>query len=50
VPEDRIRLCVKSTHDRKPVDLMVNFDDRDAIDALAVLSAGLSFHRLREGE
>jgi len=49
VPEDTIRLCVKSTHDQGPVDLMVNFDDRDTIDAIAVLSAGLSFHRLGEG-
>ena len=48
VPEDVVRLCVKSTHARGPVDLLVNFDDRDAIDAIAVLSAGLSFHRLCE--
>lgn len=44
VPTDRLRLCILSTHDRGPVDLMVNLDDRDAIDTASVLLAGLSSH------
>lgn len=42
VPSDRLRLCVKSTHDNGPVDIMVNFDERDATDTAYVLLGGLS--------
>jgi len=42
VPTDVLRLCIKSSHDRKPVDLLVNLDRRDAIDVSAVLLAGMS--------
>jgi len=41
VPTDRLRLCVKSTHETG-VDLMVNFDERDAVHTASVLMAGLS--------
>lgn len=42
VPTDRLRLCVKSTHDNSPVDVMVHFDERDATDAAFVVLGGLS--------
>lgn len=42
VPTDRLRLCVKSSHDNGPVDIMVNFDERDATDTAYVLLGGLS--------
>lgn len=42
VPTDVLRLCIKSSHDRKPVDLMVNLDRRDAIDVASVLLGGMS--------
>jgi hypothetical protein len=48
VPTDTTRLCVKSTHDRSPVDLLVNLDERDTTDALVVLSSALAWHTLRE--
>lgn len=42
VPTDVLRLCIKSSHDRKPVDILVNLDRRDAIEVSAVLLAGMS--------
>lgn len=42
VPADVLRLCIKSSHDRKPVDLLVNLDRRDAIDVACVLLGGMS--------
>lgn len=42
VPTDRLRLCVKSTHDQGPVDVIMNFDERDATDTAYVLLGGLS--------
>lgn len=42
VPTDRLRLCILSTHDRSPVDMMVNLDERDAVHTSSVLLAGLS--------
>ncbi|MGJ0510218.1 MAG: hypothetical protein ACR652_24490 [Methylocystis sp.] len=42
VPTDRLRFCVFSSHDNKPVDVMVNFDERDATDAAYTLLGGLS--------
>ena len=42
VKTDRLRLCVKSTHDNGPVDVMVHFDERDAVHTSSVLLAGLS--------
>lgn len=42
VPTDVLRLCIKSSHDRKPVDILVNLDRRDAIDVAAVLMGGMS--------
>lgn len=42
VPTDVLRLCIKSSHDRKPVDLLVNLDRRDAIDIASVLLGGMS--------
>lgn len=41
VASDRLRLCVKSTH-QHGVDLLVNLDERDAVHASSVLLAGLS--------
>lgn len=41
VPTDIFRLCIGSTHETG-VDLMVNLDERDAIDTASVLLAGLS--------
>lgn len=41
VPTDRLRLCIKSTH-ATGVDLLVNFDERDAVHTVSVLTAGLS--------
>lgn len=41
VPTDRLRLCIKSTHDTG-VDLLVNLDERDAVHTSAVLLGGLS--------
>lgn len=42
VPTDVLRLCIKSSHDRRPVDILVNLDRRDAIDVAAVLMGGMS--------
>lgn len=42
VPTDVLRLCIKSSHDRKPVDVLVNLDRRDAIDVASVLLGGMS--------
>lgn len=42
VPSDRLRLCIKSTHDRSPVDLLVNLDERDTVHAASVLMGGLA--------
>jgi hypothetical protein len=42
VPTDRLRFCVKSTHDRGPVDVLVNFDERDTVHACSVLMGGLA--------
>lgn len=42
VPTDVLRLCIKSSHDRSPVDIIVNLDRRDAIDVAAVLMGGMS--------
>lgn len=42
VPTDVIRLCIFSSHDNKPVDLLVNLDRRDATDVASVLLGGLS--------
>ena len=41
VPEDRFRLCVKSTH-KHGVDVLVNLDMRDVIDTASVLLGALS--------
>jgi hypothetical protein len=41
VPTDRLRLCVVSTH-ATGVDVLVNFDERDAVHTSSVLLAGLS--------
>jgi hypothetical protein len=41
VPTDRLRLCVRSTH-KHGVDVLVNFDERDATDTAYVLLGGLS--------
>ena len=41
VKSDRLRLCIKSTHDHG-VDLLVNLDERDAVHTATVLMAGLS--------
>lgn len=41
VPTDRIRFCQKSTH-AHGVDLLVNFDERDAVHTASVLLSGLS--------
>lgn len=41
VPTDRLRLCILSTH-ATGVDVMVNLDERDAIDTAYVLFAGMS--------
>lgn len=42
VPTDVLRLCIYSSHDRKPVDTLVHLDRRDAIDVSSVLLAGMS--------
>ena|SRR3990167_8189256 len=42
VPTDTLRLCILSRH-KSGVDLMVNLDERDAVDTAAVLTAGLSW-------
>jgi hypothetical protein len=42
VPTDRLRFCVKSTHDCGPVDVLVNFDERDTVHACSVLMGGLA--------
>jgi hypothetical protein len=42
VPTDILRLCIKSTHDRGPVDVLVNIDKRDATDTAWVLLGGLA--------
>lgn len=41
VPTDRLRLCVKSTHDHG-VDVLFNLDERDAVHTASVLLSGLS--------
>ena len=41
VPEDRFRLCIKSTH-KTGVDLIVNLDERDMVDTASVLLGALS--------
>jgi hypothetical protein len=41
VASDRIRFCQKSTH-AHGVDLMVNFDERDAVHTASVLLSALS--------
>lgn len=41
VPTDTLRLCIKSTHEHG-VDLLVNFDERDATDTAFALLGGLS--------
>jgi hypothetical protein len=41
VPTDRLRLCIKSTHETG-VDLLVNLDERDAVHTASVLMGGLS--------
>ena len=41
VPEDRFRLCIKSTHDHG-IDSLVNLDQRDVIDTASVLLGALS--------
>jgi hypothetical protein len=41
VASDRVRLCQKSTH-AHGVDLMVNFDERDAVHTASVLLSALS--------
>lgn len=41
VPTDRLRLCVRSTHSTG-VDVLMNFDERDATDTAYVLLGGLS--------
>jgi hypothetical protein len=41
VPTDRLRLCAKSTH-AHGIDVLVNFDERDAVHTATVLMAGLS--------
>lgn len=42
VPTDRLRLCIYSSHDQSPVDILVHFDERDATDTASVLLGGLS--------
>lgn len=42
VPTDRFRLCIKSTHDQGPVDVLVNLDERDVVDTASVLLGALS--------
>lgn len=42
VPTDRLRLCIKSTHDRSPVDVLVNLDERDTVHTASVLMGGLA--------
>lgn len=41
VVTDRLRLCIKSTHDHG-VDVLVNLDERDAVHTAAALMAGLA--------
>lgn len=41
VPTDRLRLCIKSTHEHG-VDVLVNVDERDAVHTASVLLGGLS--------
>lgn len=41
VATDRLRLCVKSTHEHG-VDVLVNLDERDAVHTATVLLGGLS--------
>lgn len=41
VATDRLRLCVKSTHEHG-VDVMFNLDERDAVHTATVLLGGLS--------
>ncbi len=41
VPTDRLRFCIKSTHEHG-VDVLVNLDERDAVHSASVILAGLS--------
>lgn len=41
VPTDRLRLCIKSTHDHG-VDVLVNLDERDTVHTASVLMGGLA--------
>ena len=45
IPADRFRLCIVSTH-KTGVDLMVNLDQRDAIDTASVLLGALSYDQV----
>ena len=49
VPTDRFRLCIKSTHDARPADVMVNLDERDVIDTASVLMGALSSNAAVKG-
>lgn len=42
VATDRLRLCIKSTHDYG-VDVMVHLDERDAVHAASVLLQGVGY-------
>ena len=41
VPTDRLRFCIRSTHEHG-VDILVNLDERDAVDTASVLLGGMS--------
>ena len=41
VPTDRLRLCIKSTHDHG-VNVLVNLDERDTVHTCSVLMGGLA--------
>lgn len=41
VPTDRLRLCIKSTHN-DGVDVLINVDERDAVHTASVLLGGLA--------
>lgn len=41
MPTDRLRLCIKSTHDHG-VDVLVNLDERDAVHTCSALIGGLA--------
>lgn len=48
VPADLFRLCIGSTHETG-VNLVVNFDERDAIDTASVLLSALSSNAQLQG-